>query len=124
MSHKIDDNPMTQVTRWVWILIAMLSTNCAEKTEQDHQKVQKTAQTNESVEVYSTSGLVRSISERKNLIVVAHGEIPGFMEAMTMPFLVEDTSLVSSINPGDSVALTFSFDGSKILLTEISNISP
>jgi protein SCO1/2 len=39
-------------------------------------------------------------------LVIAHEEIPGFMEAMTMPFTLADPAELSSVGPGDLVAGT------------------
>jgi Cu/Ag efflux protein CusF len=37
-------------------------------------------------------------------ITVKHGNIPGFMMAMTMPYRVKNTALVQEIQPGDKIA--------------------
>jgi Cu/Ag efflux protein CusF len=39
-------------------------------------------------------------------IVVEHGEIKGFMEAMTMGYRVEPSTLLEGIKPGDRVRFT------------------
>jgi protein SCO1/2 len=39
-------------------------------------------------------------------LVIAHEEIPGFMEAMTMPFTLADPADLSEVGPGDKVAGT------------------
>lgn len=45
---------------------------------------------------------VRSATE----VVVAHDDIEGFMDAMTMPFTVSDPELLEGVDPGDRVAGT------------------
>jgi protein SCO1/2 len=39
-----------------------------------------------------------------NQITVNHGDIPGFMSAMTMPYTVKDPSVLQAIEPGDKIA--------------------
>ncbi|HSE44109.1 MAG TPA: copper-binding protein [Gemmatimonadales bacterium] len=39
-------------------------------------------------------------------IVLEHGEIKGFMEAMTMGYRVDPPSLLAGLNPGDKVRFT------------------
>lgn len=39
-------------------------------------------------------------------VVVAHDAIPGFMEAMSMPFRVADPALLGGLDPGDRVSAT------------------
>ena len=41
-----------------------------------------------------------------NQIVVEHGEIKGFMDAMTMGYQVEPSSLLEGLKPGDQVRFT------------------
>jgi protein SCO1 len=37
-------------------------------------------------------------------IMVKHGDIPGFMEAMTMPYRVKDPAFLREVQPGDKIA--------------------
>ena len=39
-------------------------------------------------------------------MTIAHDAIPGFMDAMTMPFDVEDPGLLAGLAPGDRVRFT------------------
>ena len=41
-----------------------------------------------------------------NQVVVEHGEIKGFMDAMTMGYRVEPSSLLEGLKPGDQVRFT------------------
>jgi protein SCO1/2 len=52
---------------------------------------------------YSFTGQVMAIDPPSKQITIAHGDIPHFMKAMTMPFVVKDTSLFRGIEIGDSV---------------------
>ena len=51
-------------------------------------------------------GEVVSTVPNASQIVVDHGEIKGFMEAMTMGYRVDPASLLAGLNPGDKVRFT------------------
>lgn len=73
-------------------------------------------------QLFYVDGLVKSIPPNKKQIIVDHGEVPGFMMAMRMPFNVSDTMMLEGIKPSDSVSLDISFDGKEIVLKEINPI--
>lgn len=52
-------------------------------------------------------------------VVVAHEEIPGFMDAMTMPFRVEDPAALSALDPGDRIAGTLVVGGEATVLRDL-----
>ena len=54
-------------------------------------------------EMFDVAGVVRSITPARDYIVVRHGEILGFMDAMTMPFPIADPEMIDPLSPGDSV---------------------
>jgi Cu/Ag efflux protein CusF len=51
-------------------------------------------------------GEVVSTVPNASQIVVDHGEIKGFMEAMTMGYRVDPASLLAGLKPGDRVRFT------------------
>lgn len=51
-------------------------------------------------------------------IVLTHGEIQGFMDAMTMGYKVSSPSMLKGLQPGDTVQ--FTIDTSKRVITGIS----
>lgn len=55
---------------------------------------------------YQLQGQVLSITPARNEILLRHGDIPGFMPAMTMTYKVEDKSLLAGKQPGDLVKAT------------------
>jgi Cu/Ag efflux protein CusF len=54
-----------------------------------------------------------------NQIVVEHGEIKGFMDAMTMGYRVEAPSLMDGLKPGDQVRFTIDVPNKTIVKIEI-----
>lgn len=53
--------------------------------------------------IYDVKGVVREIEPAERTIVIDHETIPGFMDAMVMPFNVKDTNLLSEVSVGDTV---------------------
>ncbi len=77
---------------------------------------------NPSVKVYTLRGKVVSTNTATGEVTVAHGAIPGFMEAMTMPYKLKDARLLSELHPGDVITadlLVSQNDDADILLDHI-----
>jgi protein SCO1 len=53
--------------------------------------------------VYKLRGKVVSTSPASGEVTVDHEAIPGFMEAMTMPYKLKDPSILSELHPGDTI---------------------
>jgi Cu/Ag efflux protein CusF len=52
---------------------------------------------------YPLQGRVVAVEQDKEQVVVAHGDIPGFMMAMTMAYAVKDPKLLDSLSPDDQI---------------------
>jgi len=52
---------------------------------------------------YRVEGLVLDINHGDKTMIVSHRAIPGYMDAMAMPFRVRTASELNSVNPGDQV---------------------
>jgi protein SCO1/2 len=55
---------------------------------------------------YQLQGQILDIKPQTNEVLVRHGDIPGFMPAMTMPYKVEDAKLLADKQPGDLITAT------------------
>jgi len=53
--------------------------------------------------VYKLRGKVVSTDSAKGEVTLNHEAIPGFMEAMTMPYKLRDASILSELHPGDVI---------------------
>ncbi len=64
-----------------------------------------------TVRLFEGIGVVVAVDPRKNLLVLTHGEIKGFMAAMVeMSFVVTPATLLKGIEPGDKVRFTIDAD--------------
>lgn len=53
---------------------------------------------------FAVKGVVKKVEPENGRVIVAHEAIPGFMDAMTMPFRVKDPAAMASIQTGDSIS--------------------
>jgi protein SCO1/2 len=56
-----------------------------------------------SFKVYKLRGKVVSSNAATGEVTLDHGAIPGFMDAMTMPYKLKDPSILSELHPGDVI---------------------
>src|SRR5213083_33373 len=55
---------------------------------------------------YQLQGQILDVKPETSEVLVKHGDIPGFMPAMTMPYKVEDSKLLAGKEPGDLITAT------------------
>jgi Cu/Ag efflux protein CusF len=68
---------------------------------------------------YSLNGRVVSIEKEKHQVVVDHGEITGFMMAMTMGYSVKNPDLLDSLRPEDQITADVVVNGDDVWLENI-----
>jgi Cu/Ag efflux protein CusF len=68
----------------------------------------------------TAEGKVIALVGETQEIVVEHGEIKGFMDAMTMGYKVSPASLLNTVKPGDRIR--FTIDTGKRAITKIEKI--
>ena len=52
---------------------------------------------------YALKGVVVSVDRAGGRVTIKHDEVPGYMEAMTMPFAVSEPKLLEDLRPGDTI---------------------
>ncbi|MEZ5283554.1 MAG: SCO family protein [Vicinamibacterales bacterium] len=57
-------------------------------------------------QTYELSGQILAVRPEQGEVLIRHGDIPGFMPAMTMPYKVEPRSLLDGRTAGDLVTAT------------------
>ena len=57
----------------------------------------------QNYKVYKLRGKVVSTDAAKGEVTLNHEAIPGFMDAMTMPYKLKDASILSELHPGDVI---------------------
>ena len=80
------------------ILAGVTATGCHSGARPDAQSA-----TDSSYKTYKLRGKVVSTNAATLEVTVNHQAIPGFMEAMTMPYKVKDPNVLSELHPGDVI---------------------
>jgi len=83
------------------------------------QPIQQSAQTEQKTVV--ADGKVVATVQSASQVVVEHGEIKGFMEAMTMGYRVDPASLLEGLKFGDKVRFTIDVPKKTIVKIEKMN---
>jgi protein SCO1/2 len=72
-----------------------------------------------SVQRYELKGKVVSVDKRGSTVTIAHQAIPGYMEAMTMTFMLDDERLLNEMADGDRIQATLVVGGLRARLEDI-----
>jgi protein SCO1/2 len=67
------------------------------------QKSATQSASSESFKVYKLRGKVVSTDAAKGEVTLDHEAIPGFMDAMTMPYKLKDAGILGELHPGDVI---------------------
>jgi Cu/Ag efflux protein CusF len=68
---------------------------------------------------YSLQGRVVSVEKDKQQVVVDHGEITGFMMAMTMGYSVKNPTVLDTLSPEDQITADVVVNGNDVWLENI-----
>jgi len=78
-----------------------------------------TASENNGVKQYHVRGVVVSTNPSTGEVTLDTEAIPGFMEAMTMPYTLRNASITSELHPGDTITATLSASSTSDILDQI-----
>lgn len=69
---------------------------------------------------FMVSGIINELQPEQHSVVISHQAIPGYMEAMTMPFKVRNYDELASLNAGDQVLFRLSVTESESWIDRVS----
>jgi len=72
---------------------------------------------------YPIKGKVVNVDKRGSVVTVAHEAVPGYMDAMTMPFKLKDPSLLDVMADGDRLQATLVVAGVRSWLEDVVVVS-
>jgi protein SCO1/2 len=104
-------------------VILLLTIACAAGCQRDDAGAPSTNADKKSVPIesrYALTGQVRRIDRAAGLLTLRHDEIPGYMPAMTMPFVVQDHAQLDELQPGDRVRATLVVKGEESRLVDVT----
>lgn len=87
------------------VLLSSLLAACAES-----KASVSSPPTDSEVQRYALKGQVVAANVKHHKVVIAHEDIPGYMEAMTMPFTLLDEQVLRVLKRGDRVQATLMFE--------------
>jgi Cu/Ag efflux protein CusF len=64
-------------------------------------------------------GTIQSVDMEAHTITIDHGNIPGLMDAMVMPFDVDDPQLLETAEVGSEVEFEVAYDGRRYVITAL-----
>lgn len=70
-------------------------------------------------ESHPATGVVTEVFSAEKKVTIKHDAIPGYMQAMTMPFDVKDTNELANLSPGDSVSFRIVIENNKGWIDQI-----
>ncbi len=59
--------------------------------------------TSETSREFTVKGRIEGFGADRTSVIISHEDIPGYMQAMTMPFPVRDTTALSSLHTGENI---------------------
>jgi protein SCO1/2 len=87
-----------------------------------HSRAAETAAPPAGTREFVVKGLVKKLEPEYSRVIIAHETIPGFMDAMTMPFRVKDPASLRPIQAGDSVSFRLSVTAEQSWIDNIVKI--
>jgi protein SCO1/2 len=71
---------------------------------------------------YPLQGQVQALEPARKLVTLKHGDIKGFMPAMTMPYEVRDAAALAGLAPGDLIDATLVVVSNGAFVTDIKKV--
>ncbi|HEX3469859.1 MAG TPA: SCO family protein [Silvibacterium sp.] len=68
---------------------------------------------------YKVRGVVVSTDAARGVVTLDAEAIPGYMDAMTMPYTLKDSTIISELHPGDTITATLLASNTSDLLDQI-----
>ena len=84
-------------------LVACLNLSCREAKVEPASNPGTT-----NVTTFPMVGVVKELKPDGKTVVIKHQEVTNYMEAMTMPFRVKESGLLTSLQPGDEISFRLS----------------
>jgi Cu/Ag efflux protein CusF len=75
-------------------------------------------------DVYQSGGLVEELDREKKSLKLNHEEIKGYMEPMSMKFVVRDATLLEGLSVGDYVRFTLEVKANVAVITQLQKAAP
>jgi protein SCO1/2 len=98
---------MSRAVLIVCLGLALLVVGCDQASVSD----KPAAAPSTKLQTFQVKGLVLEVKPEEKMVKIKHEKVPGYMDAMTMPFEVRDTNELAGLEAGDPVSF-------RLLVTE------
>ena len=85
------------------ILLPMLLAGCKQSGKGTEGASSAAAVAAGELKTFPVRGRIVSVDAANGMVMLDHEAIPGFMDAMTMPYKLKDASMASDLHPGDRI---------------------
>jgi protein SCO1 len=72
-----------------------------------------------SAKHYALHGKIMSVDKLGHQLIIDHDAMPGFMDAMTMPYPVSDNAMLDQVNAGDEIKADLKVQGESIAIDKL-----
>ena len=96
----------------------------ATSNEQAGQAVSLVPTAAAGAKLFKGEGVVEGVDRSVDTIQINHGDIKGYMPAMSMPYHVKDKSMLDVAKPGDKVTFVLEDTSHGAVLVEIKKSAP
>jgi len=97
---------MRQTIHSTLAIACVLALGACSSGSKQHEPPPATAAPAKAQRTFSLRGKVVSIDRPGKTVTIDHEAIPGFMDAMAMPYAVKDVHQLDNISPGESITAT------------------
>jgi protein SCO1 len=106
-----------------FLIIGLIVSACGSKRSAP-TSTSNTPVASSSAKRYEVKGKVVSVDKANHKVTIAHEEIKGYMEAMTMPFTLLNEDVYSELKPGSQILATLVVDEGRSWLEDpvVSNV--
>ena len=84
------------------VLVSIFVTGCRQSSSSAPGSAGSSSAAGE-LKTFPVRGKIVSVDAAKGMVMLDHEAIPGFMDAMTMPYKLKDASVASELHPGDRI---------------------
>ncbi|HEV2394825.1 MAG TPA: SCO family protein [Verrucomicrobiae bacterium] len=106
----------------ILLLAALLVTACDKN--QPASLAQPGALQTTNRQTFEARGVVLAVKPLDKQVEIKHEAIPGYMQAMTMPFDVKDTNLLAELEPGERISFRLVVTKSEGWIDQIRKLAP
>src|SRR5687768_5079373 len=113
----------SQVFIWLGALALLVTVVACKEESRATVPSKNTSVTSTNEQAFQVKGVVQELKPDGRTAVIKHEEIPGYMQAMTMPFEVKNPKELLGLKPGDVIAFRMVVTAKEGWIEQITKLS-